>query len=180
MKKLILIAALATTAGAAADPVSAAPVTRPATAAATAPVSFELKDVDYTAAAQEEGMVVPTSNYDLTARFNQRGAMWSSGRHTGLDFAAPVGTPVVAADSGKVVFAGAGGAYGNYVEIAHGDGVRTIYAHLNTVKVKKGQKVERGQRIGGLGNTGNSSGPHLHFEVLVEEKNVDPERFINF
>jgi murein DD-endopeptidase MepM/ murein hydrolase activator NlpD len=169
MKKLILIAALATTAGAAADPVSAAPTTRPATAAASAPVAIDPSDVDYKAAARAEGMVEPTSKYKISARYNQRGAMWSSGRHTGLDFAAPEGTPVVAGASGKVVSAGSGGAYGNLVEIAHGDGVRTLYAHLSKVSVKKGQKVERGQRVG-----------DLHFEVLVDGKNVDPERFINF
>ena len=136
-------------------------------------------DVDYEAAAESEGMTVPTSKYKISARFGQSGSMWSSGKHTGLDFAAPQGRDIVAADSGKVVEAGSAGAYGNMVVIAHGDGTRTRYAHMSNITVSKGQKVDRGQRIGDLGNTGNSSGPHLHFEVLVRGKAVDPEKFLN-
>lgn len=124
-------------------------------------------------------MFTPTTNYDITAVFGQAGGRWSSGQHTGLDFAAPTGTPVFSALAGKVVEAGWGGAYGNHIVIKH-DGTKTLYAHLNRVDVKKGQSVLRGEKIGAVGSTGNSSGPHLHFEVLVEGKNVDPERFINF
>ncbi len=90
-----------------------------------------------------------------------------------------VGQAIDAADSGKVVHASSAGAYGNMIEIAHGDGTRTRYAHLSAIGVKKGERVERGQRIGALGNTGNSSGPHLHFEVLVDGDQVNPQRFLN-
>lgn len=136
-------------------------------------------DVNYAAAAKAEGMVVPTAKYKISARFGQSGAMWSSGHHTGLDFAGPVGQAIDAADSGKVVHASSAGAYGNMIEIAHGDGTRTRYAHLSAIGVKKGERVARGQRIGALGNTGNSSGPHLHFEVLVDGDQVNPQRFLN-
>lgn len=135
--------------------------------------------VNYKAAAESEGMTEPTSGYRISARFGQRGPMWSSGRHTGLDFGAPEGRDIVAADSGKVTKASSAGAYGNLVEIAHGDGTRTRYAHLSRIKVDKGQQVRRGEHIGDLGNTGNSSGPHLHFEVLVNGKPVDPEKHLN-
>jgi len=136
-------------------------------------------DVNYTAAAKAEGMTVPTGKYKLSARFGQSGAMWSSGHHTGLDFTGPVGQAIQAADSGKVVEASSAGAYGNMIEIAHGNGTRTRYAHLSAISVKKGERVQRGQRIGALGSTGNSSGPHLHFEVLVDGDQVNPQRFLN-
>jgi murein DD-endopeptidase MepM/ murein hydrolase activator NlpD len=85
----------------------------------------------------------------------------------------------MAADDGKVVSAGPAGAYGNLIEIAHGDGTRTLYAHLSDMDVRKGQAVKRGQHIGDLGNTGNSSGPHLHFEVRDHGKPVDPAKSLN-
>jgi murein DD-endopeptidase MepM/ murein hydrolase activator NlpD len=121
-------------------------------------------------------MFTPTRNYELTATFGQPGASWSAGYHTGLDFAAPIGTPVFAALAGKVVRAGWGGAYGNYVVIKHDD-TKTLYAHLNSIAVEDGQKVLRGERIGTLGTTGNSSGPHLHFEVLKDGDPRDPMNF---
>jgi murein DD-endopeptidase MepM/ murein hydrolase activator NlpD len=122
-------------------------------------------------------MFTPTTNYDITAVFGQAGWRWSSGQHTGLDFAAPTGTPVFSALAGKVVEAGWGGAYGNHVVVKH-DGTKTLYAHLNSVGVKKGQSVLRGERIGSVGSTGNSSGPHLHFEVLRKGDPRDPQAFL--
>jgi murein DD-endopeptidase MepM/ murein hydrolase activator NlpD len=122
-------------------------------------------------------MFTPTTNYDITAVFGQGGGRWSSGQHTGLDFAAPTGTPVFSALAGKVVEAGWGGAYGNHVVVKH-DGTKTLYAHLNSVGVKKGQSVLRGERIGSVGSTGNSSGPHLHFEVLRKGDPRDPQAFL--
>lgn len=166
MKKILAVAALTATATAA--------FATPALAAEPADVLGTT--VDFKAAAQKEGMATPTRNFTLSARFGQTGPMWSSGRHTGLDFVAPVGTTIMAADEGKVVSAGPAGAYGNLIEIAHGDGTRTLYAHLSDIDVRKGQAVERGEHIGDLGNTGNSSGPHLHFEVRDHGKPVDPEK----
>lgn len=94
----------------------------------------------------------------------------SQGIHgwNGIDFAAPSGSPVLAAAAGTVIVSRVGGwngGYGNYVVIDHGDGTQTLYAHLSSDNVSVGQKVERGQQIGGVGNTGKSTGYHLHFEV---------------
>jgi len=88
--------------------------------------------------------------------------------HNGIDFGAPVGTPVYASASGRVILARSGGyngGYGSMVIIAHGDDIQTVYAHLSQVNVVTGQTVSQGQTIGRVGNTGRSTGPHLHFEV---------------
>ena len=92
---------------------------------------------------------------------------WRWGRlHKGIDIAAPVGTPIFAAASGKVISAGwNSGGYGNLVKIRHLDGSVTLYAHNNRISVRKGQKVTQGQKIAEMGNTGFSTGPHLHFEI---------------
>lgn len=89
----------------------------------------------------------------------------SCGGHSGVDFTAPTGTPVRAAHAGTVLIGGAGAAYGNHVVIDHGNGVWTLYGHLNSIGVSAGSRVEAGQQIGTVGSTGNSSGAHLHFEV---------------
>jgi len=98
-----------------------------------------------------------------------------TGFHPGIDLPAPPGTPVGAADPGNVIFAGydAGG-YGNVVEIAHGGGVVSIYAHLSALAVRVGQSVATGTRVGRVGSSGESTGPHLHFEVRVRGAAVDP------
>ncbi len=119
-----------------------------------------------------------TKRYTLTAHFGQSGHRWSSGQHTGLDFAASSGTPVLAADSGTVVQAEWEGAYGQVITIRHDNGLRTKYAHLSSMGVSTGDKVERGQSIGQVGSTGNSSGPHLHFEVLKGKQQVNPAKFL--
>ncbi|WP_236355666.1 M23 family metallopeptidase [Exiguobacterium chiriqhucha] len=88
--------------------------------------------------------------------------------HNGLDIAAPVGTPINAAQTGTVTTAGWGGAYGNHVIITHvlnGQVWTTVYAHMSSVSVSAGQRVTQGQHIGGMGSTGNSTGSHLHFEI---------------
>lgn len=155
----------------------------PATGVSPAPSFSTAKlmgvNVDYEAAAEGEAFAVPARNFKISATFGQPGYRWSTGHHTGLDFAGPLGSGVVAADSGKVVSAEPAGAYGNMVQIRHADGIKTRYAHLNSMEVKKGDQVKRGQRIGTLGSTGNSSGPHLHFEVLLKGKQVDPMRFLS-
>jgi murein DD-endopeptidase MepM/ murein hydrolase activator NlpD len=123
-------------------------------------------------------MFTPTRNYHLSAHFGQAGGRWSSGHHTGLDFAAPTGTPVFSALAGKVVESGWGGAYGNHIIVRHDNGVETLYAHLNTVGVKTGDRVLRGEKIGTVGSTGNSSGPHLHFEVIKNDTQRNPQGFL--
>ncbi len=94
--------------------------------------------------------------------------------HRGIDLAAPVGTAVCAALGGRVVHAGHEDGYGNTVMIEHGDELRTRYAHLGTISVKTGETVGNRERIGSVGNTGRSTGPHLHFEVVRLGKAVDP------
>jgi murein DD-endopeptidase MepM/ murein hydrolase activator NlpD len=94
--------------------------------------------------------------------------------HPGLDIAAPTGTTVTAAASGTIIMAQWYGGYGNYILIDHGGGYSTGYGHLSAIYVSNGQAVKRGQAIGAVGSTGNSTGPHLHFEVRIDGKPVDP------
>jgi hypothetical protein len=98
--------------------------------------------------------------------------------HLGLDIVAATGTPVIAPADGRVTSAGNRGHYGILVEIDHGHGIVTRYAHLSRAAVKTGQRVQRGQDIGAVGNTGLSAGPHLHYEVLVNGRHVNPSRYI--
>ncbi|MER5211862.1 transglycosylase family protein [Streptomyces sp. NPDC002838] len=97
--------------------------------------------------------------------YRKAGSSWSKGYHTGVDFPVPTGTSVKSVAAGKVVTAGWGGSFGYQVVVRHSDGRYTQYAHLSAISVKSGQTVGAGQRIGRSGSTGNSSGPHLHFEV---------------
>jgi len=115
---------------------------------------------------------VPTG-YTPTTAFGVAGPLWSSGRHTGLDFAAPAGTPAFAARAGVVTVERPAWA-GLLVRIDHGDGVETWYAHLSAADVVPGQIVEAGEPIGAVGSAGNSTGPHLHFEVRLDGTAVDP------
>jgi peptidoglycan hydrolase-like protein with peptidoglycan-binding domain len=104
-------------------------------------------------------------------RFGPRGNKF----HPGVDFPAPAGTPVAAAGHGRVVFAGwDSGGYGNLVVIAHPLGVRSMYAHLSRVRVRLGQQVVAGSRVGDVGSTGFSTGPHLHFELRLGDAAIDP------
>lgn len=98
--------------------------------------------------------------------------------HRGLDLAAPEGTPVVAPADGIVVKTERHGGYGNVLYISHGDGIVTRYGHLHGYKVRPGQKVRRGDVIALVGNTGRSTAPHLHYEVLVGGKQVDPMKYV--
>jgi secretion/DNA translocation related TadE-like protein len=123
-------------------------------------------------------LMVPVDGaYRSTARFGDTGPHWASGRHTGLDFAAEPGTPVLAAAGGRILAAGPAGSYGNLVTIDHG-GVVTYYAHLSVVGVAAGQIVAAGQQVGAVGSTGNATGPHLHFEVRVDGVARDPAAFL--
>ncbi len=98
--------------------------------------------------------------------------------HLGVDYAAPTGTPAQSVGDGVVIFAGVQGGYGNVVEVRHGNGHSTLYAHLSKIHVRKGQAVQKGQTIGAVGSTGWSTGPHLHFEFRVNGVHVDPQRVI--
>ena len=96
--------------------------------------------------------------------------------HEGIDFVAPVGTPVLATAPGQVLRAEYSGAYGNMVELSHQDGFVTRYAHLKTIFVKPGQFIRREETLGSLGNTGRSTGPHLHYEVLFRGQPMHPAK----
>lgn len=98
--------------------------------------------------------------------------------HEGVDFVAPIGTPVVATAAGRVVQARHHGAYGNMVEVQHAEGFVTRYAHLLSMQVQPGQDVRAGERLGLLGNTGRSTGPHLHYEVIFRNQAMHPVKAI--
>ncbi|MGL4292117.1 MAG: M23 family metallopeptidase [Bacteroidales bacterium] len=97
--------------------------------------------------------------------------------HEGMDFSAAIGTPVFATGDGVVLKAGWQQGYGNTIEIDHGYGYKTVYAHLNKVKTRKGVKITRGDEIGEVGNTGKSTGPHLHYEVRLKGKPMNPANY---
>ncbi|MFN9250479.1 MAG: M23 family metallopeptidase, partial [Brevundimonas sp.] len=98
--------------------------------------------------------------------------------HQGQDFAAPLNTPILATAPGVVAFAGVRSGYGKTVELDHGDGFKTRYAHLNSIAVQPGQRIALGQRLGGMGTTGRSTGVHLHYEVWMNGRPQNPARFI--
>ncbi|MFC9678820.1 peptidoglycan DD-metalloendopeptidase family protein [Streptomyces sp. NPDC056948] len=110
--------------------------------------------------------VAPVETYELSASYGSGGARWSS-RHTGQDFAVPIGTPVRSVGTGRVVRVSCGGPFGIEIVLKHAGGYYTQYAHLASVAVDQGEHVSPGQWIGQSGTTGNSTGPHLHFETRV-------------
>ncbi|WP_322893761.1 MULTISPECIES: M23 family metallopeptidase [unclassified Yoonia] len=129
----------------------------------------------YRLAADKLPLAMPVrSNYRMTSGYGQR---W--GRlHAGTDFAGPVGTPLYATADGVVIHAGWLSSYGRLIKIRHDFGIETRFAHLNTIDVKVGQRVSRGERIGAMGNSGRSTGPHLHYEVRVNGNPVNPMTYI--
>ncbi|MFC9593466.1 M23 family metallopeptidase [Streptomyces sp. NPDC056944] len=108
---------------------------------------------------------LPVAGSYVSTGYKTGGSLWSSGSHSGVDFHAAYGTQVVSVGSGTVVEAGWGGAYGNNIVIRMNDGTYTQYGHLSSIGVYVGQSVEPGQQIGVSGSSGNSTGPHLHFEA---------------
>jgi murein DD-endopeptidase MepM/ murein hydrolase activator NlpD len=113
--------------------------------------------------------VLPVTAYRLSSRFGHRASPGGIGstNHKGLDFAAPVGTRIDSISSGTVVFAGQQSGYGNKVEIRHWDGTVSWYAHMSQIDVAVGDQVAPGQKVGEIGTTGHSTGPHLHLEIHV-------------
>ncbi|MFJ1567154.1 M23 family metallopeptidase [Streptomyces erythrochromogenes] len=125
--------------------------------------------------------VSPLDDSYVSTQYKAGGGMWSSGSHTGIDFHAASGTSVHAVGFGTVVEAGWGGAYGNNVVIKHNDGTFTQYGHMSSLNVSVGQQVTPGQQIGLSGSTGNSSGPHLHFEARSGSQygsDIDPIAYL--
>ncbi|MGW2564234.1 M23 family metallopeptidase [Streptomyces sp. NPDC001514] len=122
---------------------------------------------------------LPTSSYTITSTFGQAGSMWSSGYHTGLDFAAPTGTPTKAVHGGTVKSAGWSGSYGYRIVLELEDGTEVWYCHLSSMTVGVGQTVTTGETIGRVGATGNVTGPHLHLEVhTAGGDGVDPAAWL--
>ncbi|MDZ7805893.1 MAG: M23 family metallopeptidase [Gracilimonas sp.] len=118
----------------------------------------------------------PLGNTYVTSAFGQR---WRS-EHQGVDLKASLRDKIVAAEAGVVVKAGTGRGYGKMVRIKHGDGYETVYAHMNKISVKEGDTVKKGQEVGRAGNTGTSTGVHLHFEIIKDGTHVNPESYIRF
>ncbi|WP_030598298.1 transglycosylase family protein [Streptomyces fulvoviolaceus] len=142
--------------------------------------SSDTEDTVEKASTTSRSLVAPVNSSTGTP-YHQAGSSWSKGYHTGVDFPVPTGTSVKAVAAGKVVSSGWGGSFGYQVVIRHADGRYTQYAHLSAISVKSGQTVGGGQRIGRSGSTGNSSGPHLHFEVRTGPgfgTDVDPVAYL--
>lgn len=118
----------------------------------------------------------------ITSRFGKRKdpVNKKNGFHTGVDFRGKRGEKIYATADGIVQKAFVNGGYGKYLSIGHGNGYTTSFAHLQTFLVKKGARVERGQLIGLVGNTGRSTGPHLHYEIQLDKKPINPQKFMKF
>ncbi|MEV4330842.1 LysM peptidoglycan-binding domain-containing M23 family metallopeptidase [Streptomyces sp. NPDC049597] len=132
------------------------------------------------AAPASSGWTLPVGG-GVSTPYRASGAMWSSGYHTGVDFIAGSGTSVKSVGPGTVVSAGWNGSYGNEVVIQHGDGTYSQYAHLSSLSVSSGQSVSGGDQIGLSGSTGNSTGPHLHFEIRTSPSygsDIDPLAYL--
>lgn len=127
----------------------------------------------------ETGYLQPVTG-PVSSGFGWRNIAVNGNRfHSGVDLAASLGTRVVAARSGRVVRAGWWGTYGNVVVLDHGDGTETRYAHLSSYAVETGDVVRQGDTVGGVGSTGASTGPHLHFEIRIDGSAVDPLPYLN-
>jgi murein DD-endopeptidase MepM/ murein hydrolase activator NlpD len=123
---------------------------------------------------------MPAAVMMMSSGFGFRSDPFTGGgaMHAGLDFKGPVGTPILSAAEGRVTFAGFNGGYGKTVEITHANGLLTRYAHLSGVHVTRGQMVHRGLQIGRMGSTGRSTGSHLHFEVRLNGRAINPRKFL--
>ncbi|WP_333781682.1 M23 family metallopeptidase [Hoeflea prorocentri] len=122
----------------------------------------------------------PVPNHPVSSRFGKRKDPFFKrlAHHAGIDFKTPYGQSIFSTGNGKVVKAGRKGGYGKMIEIDHGNGITTRYAHLSRIQVKVGETVEAGDRIGAAGSTGRSTGPHLHYEIRLNNVAVNPQRFL--
>ncbi|MGN0243619.1 MAG: M23 family metallopeptidase [Lachnospiraceae bacterium] len=124
---------------------------------------------------ENKSFITPVDNPNISSRFGPR---WGR-MHKGIDFSLPVGNPIYASRSGKVSYAGWMSGYGYVITVDHGDNMQSRYAHLNKINVSVGQTVTQGECIAQSGNTGYSTGPHLHFEILKNGTQVNPESYLN-
>lgn len=130
-------------------------------------------------AALANNSTLPVASYTITGTFGEAGTLWASGFHTGLDFAAPTGTPIKAVHGGTVTAAGWAGSYGYRTVVKLDDGEELWYCHQSSMTVTVGQKVSTGEVIGRVGATGNVTGPHLHLEVrTVDGTAIDPKPWL--
>ncbi len=168
-----------------ADP-TAHTTTKPATKASTTKSpkkkasSDTAEKVTHKKTSTSHSLVAPV-NAPIGTAYHAEGSSWSKGYHTGVDFLVPTGTSVKAIEKGTVVSAGWAGSYGYQVVIRHADGRYSQYAHLSAISVRDGQSVGEGQRIGRSGSTGNTTGPHLHFEVRTGPgfgSDIDPLAYL--
>jgi murein DD-endopeptidase MepM/ murein hydrolase activator NlpD len=139
----------------------------------------QLEQLEEGVASIPSALPVPAEMIRLTSDFGTRSDPFRgrAAMHAGLDLAGPVGTPIYATADGVVGHAGVRGAYGNLIEIEHGSGIGTRYGHLSRISVSVGQRVRRGQLIGLMGSTGRSTGSHLHYEVRIDGRAVNPMPF---
>ena len=136
-------------------------------------------------AALEQGLAAVPHNLPASLEYISSGFGYRSDPftgeaafHSGLDFRGPVGAPIYAAAAGRVSFAGVKSGYGNCLEIDHGNGMVTRYAHMSAFRAHVGQAVAAGEAIGAIGSSGRSTGPHLHFEVRIDDRPVNPRPFL--
>ncbi len=122
----------------------------------------------------------PVKNYTYTSGYGIRYDPFNgqTAMHRGVDMSGAVGEPIYAAADGRVLRAGRMRGYGNFIEIEHGSGITTRYGHMSRLYVKRGDQVKRGEKIGGMGSTGRSTGSHLHYEVRIDNKSVNPMPFL--
>lgn len=132
-------------------------------------MSFQYVDIGITLARPISG--------SISSRFGSNSSV-RSGSHTGLDIAAPKGTPIGAAASGTITFAGWKGSYGNMIVVDHGSGIQTYYAHCTSLTASVGEYVNQGETIATVGSTGNSTGPHLHLEVRINGVAYNPINYV--
>ncbi|MFE9095653.1 peptidoglycan DD-metalloendopeptidase family protein [Streptomyces sp. NPDC007264] len=156
-----------------------------AAAAAPSPAKAQTSAATTTAAPKAAtaatGYSMPVLGVAIGTKYHVAGSMWSSGYHTGIDFAVPTGSSLKAVGAGTVASAGWGGAYGNQVVVRLADGYYAQYAHLSKLSVSAGQTVAGGQQVGLSGATGNVTGPHLHFEIRTTPNygsDVDPVAYL--
>lgn len=141
--------------------------------------------IDAEEARSEEGAILYLpigDSYRVTSRYGYRSRPRSGASrfHKGIDLACPVNTRVFSILPGRVVKTGYSTSYGKYIIIDHGNDIRSLYAHLNYISTYKNAVVKGGQAIGGVGTTGITTGPHLHFEILQKWNRLDPEKYIKF
>ncbi|MFJ8508636.1 peptidoglycan DD-metalloendopeptidase family protein [Streptomyces avermitilis] len=146
------------------------------------PVVLADKIVDFIRGKEAEtgggGSWIKPVNAAYGTKFGVKGSMWSSGRHTGLDFPAAVGTAIKAVAAGRVSSVSRTGPYGNHLTVDHGGGLTSLYAHMSAIVAKLKDTVSAGSLIGKVGSTGNTTGPHLHLEARVNGKAVDPMPYL--